>query len=54
MNTPAGNGRDSLNNMEQVALVDPVGGAYTVQINGFEFRWGHNPTILFGSFTPMM
>jgi hypothetical protein len=50
LNTPAGNGRDSLNNMEQVALVDPAGGAYTVQINGFEVPMGPQPYYLVWEF----
>ena len=40
LNTPAGKGRDSLNNMEQVAIVDPVAGTYTIDVNGFEVPMG--------------
>lgn len=34
LNTPAGKGRDSLNNMEQVLIVDPAAGTYTIHITG--------------------
>ncbi len=40
LNTPAGNGRDSLNNVEQVAINDPAAGAYTVYINGTDVPLG--------------
>lgn len=40
LNTPAGKGRDSLNNMEQVAIDNPVAGAYTVRVNGYEVPFG--------------
>ena len=40
LNTPAGKGRDSLNNTEQVALTDPAPGAYTVKISGTEVPFG--------------
>lgn len=40
LDTPAGKGRDSLNNMEQVALDNPTPGAYTVKINGTEIPFG--------------
>jgi PKD repeat protein len=32
---PAGTGRDSLNNMEQVSITDPLAGNYTLEIKGF-------------------
>ncbi|MFN0213771.1 MAG: S8 family serine peptidase [Saprospiraceae bacterium] len=34
LNTPAGKGRDSLNNVEQVQIDNPVAGTYTIRING--------------------
>lgn len=40
LNTPAGKGRDSLNNMEQVLINNPAAGTYTVNINGFEVPQG--------------
>ena len=40
LNTPAGNGADHLNNMEQVAIVDPAAGTYTVNIDGFNIPQG--------------
>ncbi len=40
LNTPAGKGRDSLNNMEQVSIENPVAGAYTIRIKGTEVPMG--------------
>jgi PKD repeat protein len=40
LNTPATTGVDALNNMEQVAIVDPVSGTYTIDINGFAIPQG--------------
>src|SRR5690606_35941817 len=40
LNTPAGNGADHLNNVEQVSIVDPVAGTYTVDISGFNIPQG--------------
>lgn len=40
LNTPAGKGRDSLNNVEQVVIDDPAAGNYEVRINGFEVPMG--------------
>jgi len=40
LNTPAGKGRDSLNNMEQVAIDNPPAGSYTVTVNGTEVPFG--------------
>ncbi|MFN7326754.1 MAG: PKD domain-containing protein [Chitinophagales bacterium] len=40
LNQPAGTGRDSLNNAEQVVLTNPASGAYTVTIKGFEVPQG--------------
>ena len=34
LNTPAGKGRDSLNNMEQVAIENPAPGEYTITVHG--------------------
>ncbi len=34
LDTPAGKGRDSLNNVEQVSINDPVAGLYTIRVNG--------------------
>jgi len=43
LNTPAGNGRDSLNNSEQVVLNDPLPGIYTVRVRGYEVPMGPQP-----------
>jgi PKD repeat protein len=40
LDTPAGTGRDSLNNAEQVAIFNPTAGNYTVTIKGFEVPQG--------------
>jgi len=40
LNTPAGKGRDSLNNMEQVSINDPLPGIYTVRVRGQEVPMG--------------
>ncbi|MBK6930189.1 MAG: S8 family serine peptidase [Saprospirales bacterium] len=40
LDTPAGKGRDSLNNMEQVTIDNPAAGMYTVNVNGFEVPFG--------------
>ena len=40
LNAPAGKGRDSLNNVEQVAIENPVAGTYTVHIKGTEVPFG--------------
>ncbi|TNE62774.1 MAG: PKD domain-containing protein [Bacteroidetes bacterium] len=40
LNTPAGKGRDSLNNTEQVVLDNPTPGTYTINVNGFEVPFG--------------
>lgn len=40
LDTPAGKGRDSLNNVEQVLLTDPAAGTYTIQIKGTEVPLG--------------
>lgn len=40
LDTPAGRGRDSLNNVEQVAIENPVAGTYTVRIKGTEVPLG--------------
>ncbi|MBK8966015.1 MAG: S8 family serine peptidase [Lewinellaceae bacterium] len=46
LNTPAGKGRDSLNNVEQVAIELPAAGEYTVTIKGFEVPMGPQPYYL--------
>jgi PKD repeat protein len=46
LNAPATTGRDSLNNMEQVAIENPVAGNYTVNINGYEVPFGPQPYYL--------
>jgi PKD repeat protein len=46
LNTPATTGRDSLNNVEQVAIENPVAGNYTVNIKGFEVPFGPQPYYL--------
>ena len=38
--TPATTGVDHLNNMEQVAIVDPVAGSYTITVDGFNIPQG--------------
>ncbi|MDX2136032.1 MAG: S8 family serine peptidase [Saprospiraceae bacterium] len=40
LDKPAGYGRDSLNNMEQVAISSPLPGVYTVSVRGFEVPQG--------------
>jgi PKD repeat protein len=40
LDTPAGRGRDSLNNAEQVVVVNPVAGNYTIRVNGFSVPMG--------------
>nr|MBP6825771.1 S8 family serine peptidase [Saprospiraceae bacterium] len=40
LDTPAGRGRDSLNNVEQVAIDNPAEGLYTVLVNGTEVPFG--------------
>ena len=40
LNMPAGKGRDSLNNVEQVSMLNPPGGTYTVEIRGFAVPLG--------------
>ena len=40
LDTPAGRGRDSLNNMEQVLIESPVAGVYTIHIKGTEVPLG--------------
>ncbi|MDO8366973.1 MAG: S8 family serine peptidase [Saprospiraceae bacterium] len=40
LDTPAGKGRDSLNNMEQVLIENPVAGTYTIHVKGTEVPLG--------------
>lgn len=40
LNTPAGKGRDSLNNVEQVSIIDPIPGDYTVFVKGTDVPIG--------------
>lgn len=40
LNTPATTGVDDLNNMEQVSVVNPTSGTYTVNVNGFAIPQG--------------
>ncbi|MGJ8661857.1 MAG: S8 family serine peptidase, partial [Bacteroidota bacterium] len=40
LNTPATNGADHLNNMEQVLINSPAAGTYTININGFNVPMG--------------
>ncbi len=46
LNTPAIKGRDSLNNMEQVAILNPPAGSYTISISGTEVPLGPQPFFL--------
>ena len=46
LNTPAGKGRDSLNNVEQVAIDNPVAGVYTISVTGMEVPLGPQPFYL--------
>ncbi len=46
LNMPAGKGRDSLNNAEQVVINDPAAGNYTVTVNGFEVPFGPQPFLI--------
>ncbi len=43
LDTPAGYGRDSLNNVEQVAIDNPGTGSYTITVKGFEVPFGPQP-----------
>lgn len=40
LNTPAGNGADHLNNMEQVVFNNPTAGTYTIDVSGFDIPFG--------------
>lgn len=46
LNSPAGKGRDSLNNAEQVVINDPAAGNYSIKINGFEVPLGPQPYLI--------
>ncbi|MFN0014387.1 MAG: S8 family serine peptidase [Saprospiraceae bacterium] len=46
LSTPAGTGRDSLNNAEQVAIANPAPGTYKVQVRGNEVPLGTQPFYL--------
>lgn len=50
LNSPAGKGRDSLNNMEQVTLDNPTPGTYTVVVRGTEVPFGPQPYFLLWEF----
>ncbi|MBL7795753.1 MAG: S8 family serine peptidase [Saprospiraceae bacterium] len=50
LNTPAGKGRDSLNNVEQVAINDPAPGIYTVRVRGQEVPMGPQPYFIVWEF----
>lgn len=50
LNTPAGKGRDSLNNMEQVVLDNPQPGVYTVRVRGYEVPLGIQPYFIVWEF----
>ncbi|MBL7807984.1 MAG: S8 family serine peptidase [Saprospiraceae bacterium] len=40
LDAPAGKGRDSLNNVEQVLITDPAAGTYTIKVKGTEVPMG--------------
>ncbi len=40
LNKPAVKAIDHLNNMEQVSIDNPVAGAYTLNVNGYQVPWG--------------
>jgi PKD repeat protein len=40
LDAPAGVGRDSLNNVEQVSITNPVAGVYTIRVKGFQVPMG--------------
>lgn len=46
LNAPAGAGRDSLNNTEQVVINDPLPGNYTIRVNGYEVPMGPQTFLL--------
>lgn len=46
LNTPASTGIDSLNNMEQVELINPASGTYTLDISGFSVPEGPQRYVL--------
>ena len=45
LNTPAIQGIDDLNNMEQVTIKNPAAGAYTLTINGTAVPYGRSSTL---------
>jgi hypothetical protein len=50
LDDPAVNGRDSLNNTEQISIENPTAGVYTIQINGHEVPFGPQPYYLVWAF----
>ncbi|MEO6037612.1 MAG: S8 family serine peptidase, partial [Saprospiraceae bacterium] len=50
LDQPAGKGRDSLNNVEQVAIDNPVAGTYTVKVTGTAVPFGPQPYVLVWEF----
>ena len=50
LDLPAGKGRDSLNNVEQVALDNPASGTYTVKISGTEVPFGPQQYVMVWEF----
>ncbi len=50
LDLPAGKGRDSLNNVEQVALDNPTAGTYTIKITGTEVPFGPQQYVLVWEF----
>ena len=50
LDLPAGKGRDSLNNVEQVALDNPAAGTYTVKIAGTEVPFGPQAYVIVWEF----
>ncbi|MCB9354802.1 MAG: S8 family serine peptidase [Lewinellaceae bacterium] len=50
LDQPAGKGRDSLNNVEQVVINDPQEGAYTVLVDGTEVPFGPQSFFLVWTF----
>ncbi|MBK7937076.1 MAG: S8 family serine peptidase [Lewinellaceae bacterium] len=50
LNLPAGKGRDSLNNMEQVSIDNPAAGLYSVVVKGTAVPFGPQPYVLVWEF----
>lgn len=50
LNKPATKGADHLNNVEQVSILNPIGGNYTLDVTGFEITFGPQEYYVFYEF----